>query len=181
MTWVLEQPVYILILGALTFAFLCFAWWQTGYRALFHSMLAVVALTAGLLILEHLVVTPREEIENALHEMAQDVLTNDLDKILPHVYSGAPQTYRQAKAEFPKYRFTRVDIKRNVEAVFPQGTNPRTKAEVTFNVVVDVIEKSTNTTYHVPRFVRLTLMFEDGEWRVAEYAHYDPHESLLPQ
>ena len=97
MTWVLEQPIYILILGGLTFAFLGYAWWQTGYRAMFHAMLAVAAVTAGLLILERLVVTDVERIEDTLDQIARDVESNDLPKILSHVYSGATATYARAK------------------------------------------------------------------------------------
>ncbi len=70
MTWVLEEPVYILILGVLTLIFLGFAWWQTGHRLLFHSMLAVVALTGGLLILERVVVTDTEQVKDTLDQIA---------------------------------------------------------------------------------------------------------------
>ncbi len=178
MTWVLEQPIYILILGGLTFAFLGYAWWQTGYRAMFHAMLAVAALTAGLLILERLVVTDVEKIEDTLDQIARDVESNDLPKILSHVYSGATETYARAQREFPNYVFKRVDIKRNVEVVFDRDAQPP-QAEVTFNVVVDVEEKSTGYLPRVARFVRVTMIFEKGQWRVAKYSHDDPQNSML--
>ncbi len=178
MTWVLEQPVYILILGVLSVAFLGFAWWQTSYRAMFHAMLAVFALTAGLLILEQLVETDVERVEDTLDQIARDVESNDLELILSHVYSGAQDVYARARNEFPQYQFRRVDIKRNVEVVIAENAHPP-RAEVTFNVVVDVEVKATGYAPRVPRFVRVTMIFENDRWRVAEYTHDDPQNSIL--
>ena len=172
MTWLLEEPIYILILGVLTLAFLGFALMQTGYRKIFHAMLAVVALTAGLLLLESLVLTEREQLEADLETIARDVESNNLETILSHVYSGAPETLADARREFPNYTFDRVDIKNNVEVVFEMEQEPP-KALVTFNVVVDV-RQDTIDFGSVPQFVKVTLMFENGHWRVAEYSHHDP-------
>ena len=171
MTWLLEEPIYILILGVLMLAFLGFALMQTGYRKIFHAMLAVVALTAGLLLLESLVLTEREQLEADLETIARDVESNDLETILSHVYSGAPKTRADAQREFPNYSFDRVDIKNNVEIAFEMDHQPP-KALVTFNVVVEVRRDSIDFG-SIPRFVKVTLMFENGHWRVAEYSHHD--------
>ncbi len=178
MTWVLEQPVYIMILGGLTLLFLGYAWTQTGSRVLLHATLAAAAITAGLLILERLVETTPEQIERTLHEIADDVLSNDLDRILSHVYSGAPAIYQRAENEFPHYKFSRVDIKRNVEVQLDQSAAPPA-ADVTFNVVVDVEVLATGFSQPVARFVRLKMVLEDGQWRVADYAHDDFQSSML--
>ncbi len=37
MTWIVEEPVYIVILGVITLAFIGFAWMQTGYRWMLHA------------------------------------------------------------------------------------------------------------------------------------------------
>ena len=118
MTWILEEPIYILILGVLTLTFLGFAYTQTGYRTLMHAMLAVVALTGGLLLLENMVETNTEQVEATLETIARDVETNDLERILSHVYSEATDTYDLAQREFPQYHFDRVNIKNNVEVMF---------------------------------------------------------------
>ena len=153
MTWVVEEPLYIVILGVVTLAFLGFAWMQTGYRSLLHAALGAAALTAGLLLLEYMVDTESERIEATLQRIARDVERNDLEAILAHVYSGAPDTLALAQQEFPRYSFERVNIKHNVEIVLDETANPPA-ANVTFNVVVDVTELASNIKYHVPRFVR---------------------------
>lgn len=176
MSWVLEEPIYILILGILLLAFLGFILLQTGYRSVLHAMLGVAALTAGLLILEQNVQTEKEQIEATLHTIARDVEANDLHAIYSHVYSGAPDVLARARREFPKYTFYDVDIKNNVEVKRLEGQQPRT-AKVTFNVVVDV-ELDSFRHEHVARFVRVTLIREEGHWRVAEYSHHRPTEGL---
>ena len=176
MTWVLEEPIYILILGAITLAFLGFALMQTGYRKLFHAMLAVAALTAGLLILERTVQTPREQVEADLEAIARDVESNNLEAICSHVYSGAPETLEDARREFPNYTFEKVNIKNNVEVVFEKGPEPP-QATATFNVVVSVRTGGMDFP-HVARFVTVTLRFENGHWRVEKYAHRQPQATF---
>ncbi len=104
--------------------------------------------------------------------------TNDLNLILSHVYSGAPVIYARARSEFPKYEFKRVKIKNNVDVRFDRNATPP-RAEVTFNVVVDVVVKGTGIVEHVPRFVWVVLVMEDNQWRVADYSHDNPQASMF--
>ena len=101
MTWVVEEPLYIVILGVVTLAFLGFAWMQTGYRSLLHAAIGAAALTVGLLLLEYMVDTESERIEATLHRIARDVERNDHDAIYAHVYSGAPNTRARPSRSFP--------------------------------------------------------------------------------
>ncbi|MHB8971013.1 MAG: hypothetical protein ACYC3X_11365 [Pirellulaceae bacterium] len=178
MTWLVEEPLYIAILGVVMLAFLGFAWMQTGYRWLLHATLGVAALTVGLLLLERLVETEPELIEATLRRIGRDVERNDLDAILSHVYSGAPDTLALAQREFPRYTFRDVNIKRNVEVKLQMDATPPS-ADVTFNVVVDVTERDTGLGKRVPRFVHITLRKEDGQWKVATYSHDDAQSSII--
>ncbi len=106
MTWILEEPTYIIILGVVLVLFLGFALLQTGYRFLLHALLGVIALTIGLLVLENLVQTDKEQVEAALETMARDVETNELDLILRHVYSGARRSWPGHRPNFHATRST---------------------------------------------------------------------------
>lgn len=176
MTWIVEEPIYILVLGILMLVFLGFLLVQTGSRIILHAMLGVAAFTVGLLILERSVETKKEQIEAALHDMARDVEANDLDAIYSHVYSAAPKILARAQREFPRYTFHDVNIKNNVEVTFEREHKPP-KAFVTFNVVVDVQREGIRHR-RVPRFVRVTLIQEEGRWRVAEYSHQNPVNAM---
>ena len=164
MTWVFEQPHYIAILGVATLAVLGFGWMQTGYRALLYGTIGVAVLTVLLLVVERLVQTENEEIEAALEQMAADVQRNDLPDVLRHISAMAPATRAQARAEFPRYNFSRVKVKRNLTVTIDEQQEPRT-AVVSFNVVVTGYDRSFRSSFHVPRFVTVTLVREDGEWR----------------
>ncbi len=59
-------------------------------------------------------------------------------------------------------------IKDNVEVTFEPG--PPRRALVTFNVTVDV-EHGGIRYSRAPSFVTVTLVEENGAWRVSEYHH----------
>lgn len=177
MTWLVEEPLYIAILGIIALAFIGFAWLQTGYRSLLHAAIGTAALTVGLLLLEYMVETEREQIESTIRRIGREVEQNRHDDVYSHVYSGAPETLATAKREFPRYKFSRVSIKRNFEVAIDQSANPLA-ATVTFNVRVDVKELSSGIEYHPAVFVRLTMRKEEGEWKVATYAYEDPQTGL---
>lgn len=177
MTWLVEQPLKILLLGGLTAVTLAYAWAHLRYRWLLHACLGVAALTIGLLLLERLVETEPERIRATLRQIARDVERNDLETILSHVYSGAPQTLAQARSEFPRYEFERVSIKPNIEITLDPTAQPPA-ARVTFNVRVDVVELSSGIRYTPARFVVVTMRKEGGQWKVAEYSHDDVLQGL---
>ncbi len=172
MTWLLEQPVKILLLGGLTVGLLAYAWVHLSYRWLGHACLGAAALTVGLLLLERVVVTEPERIEATLRQIARDVERNDLETILGHVYSGAPETLARARREFPQYEFERVNIKPNIQIALDPTAEPPL-AHVTFNVRVDVVELSSGIRFTPARFVAVTLRKERDAWKVAEYSHED--------
>jgi hypothetical protein len=100
--------------------------------------------------------------------MAQDVATNDAELICSHIYSQAPATLAQAQRDLAIFHFHNVNIKDNVEVTFEPG--PPRAAQVTFTVVVDVETSGIRHT-RAPSFITMTLIQEDGHWRVAQYSH----------
>jgi hypothetical protein len=177
MTWIVEEPLYIAILGVVTLAFLGFAWMQTGYRALLNAAIGAAALTVGLLLLEYLVDTEPERIEATLHRIARDVERNDHEMIYSHVYSGAPETLAWAKQEFPRYRFERATIKRNLEIVLDMNANPPA-AHASFNVRVDVTDVATGHLWYGAAFVEVTMRKEGDRWTVEECSYDEPTASM---
>ena len=180
MTWIVEEPVYIAILGVSTVLICGFGWLQTGYRQFAYAVVGAVIATVLLLLVEQWVETERAGIESALRRMAQDVERNDLPTVLSDIAQSAAKTRRRAESEFPRYRFTRVSIKHNLTITIDREQQPP-KAKATFNVVVDGSELSTNMTFHVPRYVELTLVNEGSKWKVSAYHHEEPHLGLGPR
>ena len=178
MAWLLEKPLFIVVMGLLTAAVLGGLWMQTGRRSVFYALMASLVLTGLLLALERAVETDREQIELTLHRIARDVERNDLEAVLRYVHSEAEWIRRQASDELPRYDFQEVNIKPNLRIRFESDKNPR-KAVAEFNAVVVLSERSGFLKdSRIPRFVIVTFLQEGGAWRVANYEHHDPREGL---
>jgi hypothetical protein len=98
MEWIFEDPVPTMIIGGLTAAILGGGWIQTGRKSLLYLMIVVILLTVALVIVERLVVTPREQVKDTLFEIARLVAKNDIEAASSYAYSGAPQIRQAAIA-----------------------------------------------------------------------------------
>ncbi len=179
MTWLDQNAIWLVLACVIAAAILVGGWLQTGRRALVAAAALPVLLALAVLLVQQLVVTDREQVEATLHEIAGHVRRNDLDAVLRYVDPQSPRVADQARAEFPRYEFDEVTIKRNLEiAVDRQHQPPKAVAE--FNVTVVVSEKSgAFQNQRVPRFAVVTFLLRDGKWRVADYEHHPPTQSML--
>ncbi len=171
MIWVIEQPLYLIILGLVAVVGFGFGWMQTGYRALLYLAVGSAICAGGLLLLERLVVTDAEEVESVLHQIAGDIERNDLPAVLAAIHPDAVQTRQRAEAEFPNYEIDYVDIKSNLKVDVDDDAVPP-KAMATFNVMVKGRERSFGP-FTVPRFVEVTLVKVDDRWLALDYRHYE--------
>lgn len=179
MTWIVEDPLYVMVLGIAMTAILGFGWMQTSFRPLGYAAGGTVIVTLLLVMVEQWIVTDTEQITDALHRMAHDVQQNDVTAILNHIHASAKNVRRRAEHEFPKYEFTRCDIKRNLQIQI-DASNP-SRATATFNVVVVGQERGYPGHFHAPRYVELTLRKDQDRWQVADYRHAPPQRGFLRQ
>ncbi len=179
MTWLVESPLLIVIMGLLVVIVLGGAWVQTGRKPLLYTAITAGIMTALLLGVERFVKTDREEVRETLFQIARDVESNDLQKVLAHVYSGSTDVRNRAASEFPRYHLTAVGIKRNLQIIVePKHFPPKAVAE--FNVVVSGTDKDGYMSERaVPRFVIVTFYKEDDHWRVRSYEHFDPQQGFM--
>lgn len=180
METLLENPFPAILVGGLLTAILAGGWLRTGRNSLVVAMLVAIALTIAAVLIERFVVTDREQITAALHEIAKLVEQNDVDAALDYAYSGAPQVRRQADAELRRYEFSLVDIKRNLTIEVDSRSDPP-QARAEFNVVVVVTVRNQGLTdFTAARFCEVTLYKEqDGRWRVGAYSHADPQRGWM--
>jgi hypothetical protein len=179
MTWMVESPLLIVILGLLVVLVLGGAWIQTGRKPLLYAAITAGIMTALLFGVERFVQTDREQVRETLNQIARDVESNDVEKVLAHVYSGSPDIRSRAASEFPLYQFKSVSIKRNLKIIVePKHFPPKAVAE--FNVVVSGTDKAGLFSERaVPRFAIVTFYKEDNQWRVRSYEHRDPQEGFM--
>ena len=178
MTWVLEQPLPIVLIGLLSAAFLAGGWLRTGHAALLFGLLGVLFATVAMVFVERVVVTHREAVTATLQSIARRVEQNDLEGLLQHIHSEATEVRAQAQAEFPQYDFEQVKIKNNLEIDVDTDNLPP-KAEARFNVVVIGSDRDHIIgRQHVPRFVIVTFHQENDQWRIYSYQHQPPGAGL---
>lgn len=181
MSGLLENPLPVLALGAFTAIVLGAIWLQTGTKQFLYGLIAVLVVMVAAVILERVIETEREKVSATLHQIAREVERNDAQAATRHVHSSAPRLRQRATAEMQRWTFEQVSIKPNLKIdVYSHEDPPRAVAQ--FNVMVIVSDRvGLAESIRAPRFFTVTLLKEDGEWRVSAYAHYDPQAGYQRQ
>ena len=176
--WLFEQPLVILFLGIVLVAALAGGFIQTGRRPLLFAMLAVIALTAGLLVLERIVVTQVEQVESTLHQIAAHLERNDVNAVVKMISEGAPELRNEARQKMGLIEISQVRIKNNLKVEIVKDQEPPV-AEARFNAVIrgtDRLGQYGDQAY--PRFFIVNLRLEDEQWRVRSYEVQDPRRGI---
>jgi len=178
MTWLFETPTYILSFGGLTTACLFGGWIQLRHRRLAYLTAISILITGCLLIVEQYVITPREEVEITIQQIARDLESNRLSRVVQHIHSKAPDIRQQAETEFSNYHFERISIRGKIEIEVDTSTEPH-QAETKFNVVArGRLSRGDGETLRVPRLVTVTFLREGKQWKAVGYEHQAPFGNI---
>jgi ketosteroid isomerase-like protein len=156
---------------------------MTSRKEFLYALGAVLVFTIVALAVERLVVTDAEAIRQTLSEIARDVQSNDLQRVLRHVSKANPSLVQRAEAEMPNYKFTECRVTKIHETDVDASSEPRS-AKVRFNVVASGTFRQGSVEYSdtVPRWIELHLVKEaDGRWRVQDYDHRPPQQFMFGQ
>jgi hypothetical protein len=172
MLWLMESPYTILLTGAF-FAGICIVgWFQNPRREILLGLVAILALTAGMFGLEQWWVTDKEAIQAAIFQIARDVESNDVNRMMPHFHPAARDIAEQARNEVGAYKFESISVKSNFEIKL-EPTHQPPKAIVGFNAVAVLSVESMglkNST--IPRYIEFAMYKDiDGKWKIAGYGH----------
>lgn len=181
MTWILESPLLICVLGAMGATGLAIAWASSGKREVAIMAGLWVGLTLALLLVERLVVTDNEQIQILVQQIATDVRSNNPQSLKKYIHSSATALFNQANSELPNYQFTMLRITR-IHTIDVTGKNVPRSATVDFNVVAAgtfTVAGQPAMTFTrdepIARYIKLFLKQEaDGKWRVEDYTHANP-------
>jgi hypothetical protein len=180
MTWLFDSPTTVAILGFVLVAGLAVSWIMSGRKEPLYATIGAILLVAGLLVAERAIVTDREAIRATLLEIAADVQSNKISRVLPHIAASAPKLKSQAQTELPNYQFTELRVTAIHSVEVDDKADPRTGV-IEFNVVADGTFRQGSDSFSgtVPRWVQLTLVKEaDGQWRITGYQHAEPQQML---
>ena len=173
MNEIFENPILIGLIGGVAVIGCGYVGLKTGKRSPFVIGAIALLATLALLLLSLSIETDREQIRTALFELENAVQTNNVEAVLSHIHSRAPDIKQSARQEMERHTFRTVDIKRNLEITIQEDQSPR-QAEATFNVEVQGdfdrgrLPNSRGIVWVVLQFQKDT----DEKWRVTHY-HYD--------
>jgi hypothetical protein len=178
MSWWLENPLPIVLLGGVTVFILGAIWLQSGHKGMMYAMLAAIVFTATAMLVERTVETDREQVRKTLLDVAGDVERNDLNAVMKHVHPTLTNVRQEAEAEMQRWDFDDVSIKQNLEiVVFPDEQPPRAVAE--FNVSVIVTDQSGSMGQQRGlQLARVTFLKVGEEWLVSHYEYERPDLGL---
>jgi hypothetical protein len=174
MTWLLEDSLPVIVMGVILIAALAVGFIKTGSRAPLYGLAFVILLLIGLVLLERMVVTDREQVEDVLFTIAKAVERNDIDEAIRHISPEAPGV-QHADRELRRVNFREVDIKPNLEIEVFADRSPPT-AEARFNVVV--VGDIGGGPQRYPRYVEVTFEKQGERWVARDYQHYEPTHSM---
>ena len=173
-----EQPLIILFAGVFVGAVLGGAFVATNHRGFLAGLLLSAVATVGMLLVERLVVTEREQVKAALLTMSRDLESNNVGAVTRHIASSATDLKSEAESRLHQIQVDQARIKRNLK-ISVNDRIARPTARATFNAVLKLQTKSGQLAERpIPRFFELDLRKEGADWKVESYQMHDPLEGL---
>jgi len=168
-TWVVEQRLPIILLGASATLIAAMIVIQTRRIGAIVGLVGVVLLTIGLLVLEAVVVTEVEEIEFALYAAAAAVERNDLPTALAMFPDDAKSVRHRAEGLLGQFTFSRVRIENDLQIEIDPEVEPRA-ATAKFTCNAQAKHRRELIPYEfIRRKVTISLIWQDDRWALSDY------------
>jgi hypothetical protein len=172
LTWFTENPLPILICGAVVLLVLLVLLLKTGRGAILTAMLAVAVVMGLAVLIDRLVVTDREKIANVIYAGAAAAQRNDLEAVIDLISPDAAGVRAEARRWIGQGGHARLDEVNitAMEVTLNRATNPPT-GTARFRVFArgQVIDRE--GTFGGPYTEILTVHFrrEGDRWMVTGY------------
>lgn len=177
MTPLVESPWPAIFFGIIALAILAVILVRTGRGIVVLAMIGVLALTLGGVLLERLVVTERERVEETLFGAAAAIEANDLDRLMEYISPRASFSPRRARDVLRQYKFTEARIN-DVQIEINRLTSPPS-AEAKMIGAFSVVDTHGQLPYTNGRLgLTVKLQLEDGRWRIISHTEGDPRDYL---
>lgn len=173
MTWFTENPTPPVVLGTVIAAVFAVVLAKTGKREALYGIVVTAAATIGIVIMNMMIVTPREEVTSALEEMRLLVEANDRPELRKRIDPTAVQLRNQVDSDLAYLTVSSAKIKELEVLVDASGTAAKAK----FFGTIDFKDSAGRLPYtHFAFNFVVHLRKTDGIWVVtsAEYTPYSP-------
>jgi hypothetical protein len=173
MTWFVESPWPSVILGIGLEVILAIYLVRSGRVIVIAAMVAVLAITAGLVVLERVVVTESEQVDDTLEEIARALAANDSSAVLSQFSTKSPRR-AEVQSAMSRVTISEARIGNDLEVRLNQLTAPPS-ASAYFTGHIQLKGAREAIPYeHVVRRFKVTLHKEGDRYRVFDYDDADP-------
>lgn len=174
-----EEAFWYMAISGVATATFAILWVRLGQRMFLIMAGLALLVTIGMGVFEAVIVTPREEVETMLDDLAREVQSNNIDGVLPHIHSSADQYASRAKSEMPNHSFEKVTVTKIVEInIRSEAVPPTASVEFLVSVKGDFFGGQMTNTRGL-RAVTLDLQKENDQWKIIRYSHRAPQKSML--
>jgi len=168
MTMFVESPWPAIMLCIVLEIMLGILFMRTGRGLVVVAMAVVLAVTAGMLVLERIVVTDTEQVEDTLHGIAEDLEANDVAAVLASFSPDCPRL-AQVRATLDGVTIRSASVGPDLEVRISQLTSPPT-ATAYFTGRIDGRDNSGTIPYdRFARKFKVKLQRRDGRWLITDY------------
>ena len=168
MTWLSEDPTLLLVVAVAIVAMLIAGIVKTGRGSLLWAILGVIAIVAGLLVVERFWVTDRELIADRLGAAVASLEANDLEGTLAHISSSATEMRGVVQLILPNVEIEDINLG-DVQIAVNQMTSPPT-ASASFMALVQAKYRGRESLYEKTPFrISVELQKEGDEWLFSRY------------
>jgi hypothetical protein len=171
MTLLLEHPTPIIVAGSLAALVALMAFVSRRSGGALAALAVIAAITVALVIVERVVVTPREEVENAVASLLDAVEANDVDRVIAAIDPTAANVQADAKALMPQIK-VEVANADDLDILVEPGANPP-RARAAFQAYLRGTHvRSGAPVAYINQRVELTWIKRGDRWALADYAAY---------
>jgi len=173
MIWFVESPWPSVLLGIGLEAILAIYLVRSGRAIAIAAMVGVLALVAGLVVLERIVVTETEQVEDTLDEVAQALVANDSSAVLA-LFSNRSPRRAEVRSAMSRVTISEARVGNDLEVRLNQLTVPPSASAYFTGHFQLKGARETIPYEHLLRKFKVTLHKETDRYRIFDFEDTDP-------
>lgn len=168
-----ENPLPLLFVGVVVEAILITLFYGTRKKVWLAPIVGVLLLLIALVVVERVVVTPREEVEQTIDQIAAALRANDVDAVLAHLSGSARESRSRARWALGRVQINGVKVS-GLEVTVNSLTSPPS-AKAVFSGVIKFDDRKKEYPYRVyaSKF-EIDLRKEGDRWKVTGHRELNP-------
>jgi hypothetical protein len=173
MTTLLETPLPVAVVGGLLALTALLVFLSRRTSGSLAALAIVVAITAGLILAERLVVTDREQIETATHGLADAIQANSVTGVLAYMAPDAAKIRGDVEALMPQVKWSLANAG-SLEVTLNEGVDPPTATSQFRAFLQGVHSRSGMPVAYLNQRVDMQWVKQGDHWLMESYtAYYD--------